>query len=121
MGGRGSGGGGGSRGGDRSASSAKMPTLSGSPKQVSWANDIRRNALASLDANVRNAEKNRSLGIKPDGLHPSVKSAKEVRSTVVKAFQSQTSAKSFIDSRGSFTQKAFNDAAIALDARMKRR
>lgn len=121
MGGRGSGGGGGSRGGARSASSAKMPTLSGSSKQVSWANDIRSNALESLDANVRNAEKNRSLGIKPDGLHPSVESAKEVRSAVVRSFQGQTSAKSFIDSRGNLTQRAFNEAAIALDVRMKRR
>lgn len=121
MGGRGSGGGRGSRGGGGSAASAKMPTLSGSSKQVSWANDIRSNALSSLDANVRNAEKNRSLGIAPDGLHPSVESAKEIRSAIVKAFQSQTSAKSFIDSRGNFTQKAFNNAAIDLDVMKKRR
>lgn len=42
MGGRGSSGGGG-------GGSAKLPALSGSPKQIAWAEDIRREAFRTLD------------------------------------------------------------------------
>lgn len=118
MGGRGGSGGG---GGSGSAVSAKMPALSGSEKQVSWANDIRSSALLTADANVRNAEKNRSLGISVDYLNPSVESTKEVRSAVVKAFQGQTSAKSIIESRSNFSQRSLVNMAAEIDRQKGRR
>lgn len=116
MGGRG--GSGGSGGG---SAYSKMPELSGSEKQVSWAKDIRGSALSAADANVRNAEKFKALGGKPDPYNTSVESAKEVRSFLIKAFQGETSAKAIIDRRDRFSQNSLVRLALELDAQKRRK
>lgn len=113
MGGRGSGGG----GGFASAVSAKMPTLQGSEKQVSWAQEIRAQALEALDAHVRNAS---GKYYRPGFSNPTLEAFQEVRKTVVSQFQQQTSAKSFIENRNSFNFDRFKKMALALDQRKKK-
>lgn len=115
------GGRGGSGGGGESAVSAKMPALTGSEKQVSWATDIRESALLAADANVRNAQRHKRNGGDPDEYNPSVESAKEVRSAMIKSFQGQTSAKAFIDNRVNFTQRQLVQRAVAIDYQKGRR
>lgn len=117
MGGRGSGGG----GGGSSASSSKMPALQGSEKQVRWANDIRSVAIKAADANVRNAERSKSLGLETSYNNPSVESTKKVRGMVVSAFKEQTSAKAIIDSRDRFSQSQLVKMAAELDRQKGRK
>lgn len=120
MGGRGSNSGGGGGGGG-SAMSASMPTLSGSEKQVAWAEDIRSGALKSVDTLVANAKEG------PNGLHAitanyttgekvSVAAAKTVRAEVVETLQNVTSAKMLIDNRSRFSFNAIENM-MALEQR----
>ena len=112
MGGRGSSSGGGGGGG--SAASAKMPKLSGSPKQIAWADEIRSSALANTDLLVKRA------GEGPNGLNAitanmvtgekvSKKSAETVRAEVVDTFQATTSASAIINARNQFTYSAIEN------------
>lgn len=116
MGGRGSSGS--SGGGSGSASSAKMPALTGSEKQIAWANEIRAGFLNAADANVRNAQRDRSLGTAVKGYEGtaiSVEAAKQVRKDAVKMMQGVTSAKQIIENRGRLTQDFLTRAGNAWD------
>lgn len=97
MGGRGSSGG--------SGGSVRMPTLTGSEKQVSWATDIRDTALSNADLIVRNAERGRQIGIStgPTGRNISVEAARTVRAEVRETLASTTSASTLIDNRSNLT------------------
>lgn len=122
MGGRGSLGGGGSSGGSKgsggSALSAKMPQLTGSQKQVSWAETIRHDALASADYLVKDARSKFGLSM-PAGGRVSVESAEEVRRDIVNAFQQVSSASAIIDRRFAFSYLTIKKAMFA--AEMQRR
>lgn len=124
MGGRGSGSGksGGGGGGGVSytaAQEAKMPELSGSPKQVSWAEDIRRGALAQADHLVEDAARGqdgewwRMSASESDAV--SLQSAKETRTQVINAYQNMTSAKAIIDNRANLSANAVLRTAKAVD------
>lgn len=107
MGGRGSSGGGGS---------ARMPSLTGSARQVSWASDIRETALSSVEAIVRNAERGERSGLGyngPNGFPITLKAAKTVRTEVREAFSQMTSASTIINSRNELTQSRFERMAEA--------
>lgn len=122
MGGRGSSGG--------SGGSVRMPTLTGSEKQVSWATDIRDTALSNADLIVRNAERGRQIGIStgPTGRNISVEAARTVRAEVRETLASTTSASTLINNRSNLT---FNSLArlaeeetatgMVSDARRRRR
>ena len=120
MGGRGGSRGSGSGGGGSSAVNAKMPELSGSEKQVSWAQSIRENALENADLLVKNAKK---LGLNPSAVTASVEGAEAARKVVINSFQSETKASVIIDRRRSTTYQAIEKIALAYDAqkRSKRR
>lgn len=96
MGGRGSSGGSGGSGG-----SVRMPTLTGSEKQVSWATDIRDTALSNADLIVKNAERGRQIGIStgPTGRNISVEAARTVRAEVRDTLAATTSASTLINNR----------------------
>lgn len=102
MGGRGSSGG--------SGGSVRMPTLTGSEKQVSWATDIRDTALSNADLIVKNAERGRQIGIStgPTGRNISVEAARTVRAEVRETLASTTSASTLINNRSNLT---FNSLA----------
>ena len=107
MGGRGSSGGGGS---------ARMPSLTGSARQVSWASDIRDTALSSVEAIVRNAERGERSGLGyngPNGFPITLKAARTVRTEVREAFSQMTSASTIINSRNELTQSRFERMAEA--------
>lgn len=93
MGGRGSSGG--ASGG--AAANQKMPELTGSAKQIKWAKDIRSSLLGAADLLVRNAQRNRELGISPSFNSPSVTAARVVRSDVIKTFKNVTDASVIIN------------------------
>ena len=82
-----------------------LPELSGSEKQIKWANDIRESLLLAADANVRNAERNVELMISPSTTNiPSVAGAEWARETAVKELMSVTKASDIIDARDRLTQ-----------------
>jgi len=84
MGGRAGGGASGGMGSRSRGGASSWPTLTGSEKQVSWANDIRSGAQKALDF------------IKPYATNPQ---AKAVVAGWEKKMQGMTSAKQWIDSR----------------------
>lgn len=84
MGGRAGGGASGGMGSRARGGASSWPALSGSEKQVSWANDIRSGAQKALDY------------IKPYATNPQ---AKAVVAGWEKKMQGMTSAKQWIDSR----------------------
>lgn len=92
MGGRGTAGGVGG-----AAANQKMPELTGSAKQIKWAQDIRSSLLGAADLLVRNAQRNRELGISPSFNSPSVTAAGVVRSDVIKTFKNVTDASVIIN------------------------
>lgn len=119
MGGRGSSGGGGKgRGGGGSALSAKMPSLTGSAKQVSWAEDIRHDALANMDNLVKSAKDDFGISM-PAGGRVSGKVADWARNDLVGTLQHITSASKIIDARRGLTFDAMRrrmiDAQLAVN------
>lgn len=117
MGGRG----GGSGLGSNTAAGAKMPELTGSEKQVQWAKSLRDNFMQAADANVRNAMRNKALGLQSGTNIPSVEGAKKVRKDIVSTFQKITSASQIIDKRGMMTQNFLEKAGIQWDRENKRK
>lgn len=111
MGGRGSSGGsgGGGGGGNSLAVNAKMPELSGSAKQIKWAENIRSSALSDADRLVNSydvmskraapGDKNFAL----DTLKYTTKDAKVIRSEVINTLSGLSSASAIIDNRGALT------------------
>ena len=118
MGGRGSSGGGGGIGGV-SAVNEKMPALTGSEKQVKWADDIRYSMLLAADAVVRNAQRNKSLGIKPSMYYPSLEGAIFARKDVVSTLKTVTNASKIIDARKSLTQHYIEKIGIEYDKKKR--
>lgn len=117
----GSGGGGGGGGGTNytAAQEAKMPSLSGSEKQVSWANDIRNRVLSAADHLVEDAARGekgefwRMAKSSADAV--SLKSAEKARADVVNALQNVKSAKQIIDNRQSLTKDSVVKIAKSID------
>jgi hypothetical protein len=94
--GRGSAGGGGGGGG------AKMPSLTGSEKQVAWAETIRSNAIQNAANIVKDAS--REFGTTdPNGTPITVKAAKVVQSEVTDTLKGITQASTIINNRNSFS------------------
>lgn len=105
MGGRGSSSGG---GGGGSALSAKMPSLSGSPKQISWAESIRHDALANVDLLVERARDTSAstlngIALPGNGGYVRPAAAQKVKEYIVNGFQNITSASRIIDYRRDFS------------------
>lgn len=111
-------GGGGGRGNFKAAN-AKMPELTGSEKQVSWAEDIRRTALNSID-NFMTSAKDRTLSY-GTGDHISVDTVKQVKSDLVSSLQRVTSAKLLIDNRLVFSETRIRDQIFALENERRRK
>lgn len=125
MGGRGSGG---SRGGGGSgnAVSAKMPELVGSPKQIAWAEDIRRQALSDVDRLRTNYElmKKRAPDDKKfaeDTLGYNLKDVSAVQEFVIETLRKVTSAKQFIDGRERMTGRVIEKMAREIHQKAKRK
>lgn len=133
MGGRGSNSGGGGGG----SGSVKMPELSGSEKQVAWAESIRGNAIKAADDYVSYREKaansgpNSSSGKSSPQLKDSLyyseatpQSTREAATQFKETLSTVTSASKIIDRRSYLSQSSVTDAiktqAIQID-RQKRR
>lgn len=110
MGGRGSSGGGGGGGGGK-AVNAKMPDLKGSPKQVSWAESIRHDALANMDSLVKSAKSEFGLDM-PAGGRVSAKVADWAKKDMISSLQNITSASQIIDARRGLTYDAIRRRMI---------
>lgn len=112
MGGRGSSGGGGGGGG-----SGKLPDLTGSAKQVAWAESIRQGAFSAVDNLGKNYNSMQSRAPKSDKtfavdtLGYTLKDVAVVRSEVRDAFSSVTSASKIIDTRAEFSQRRMEELA----------
>lgn len=81
----------------------KLPKLSGSEKQVSWAENIRRTALTNAGLIVEDASKSTGLFGGGAGVRISVKSAKVAQNEIVEVFKNVTSASRIIDNRASLS------------------
>lgn len=114
MGGRGSSGTG---GGGGKAVNAKMPELTGSAKQVAWAESIRHDALSAVDrlsSNYRSMQARAPASDKnfaEDTLGYNLKDAASIRMQVVSNFQNITSASQIIDLRRNFNGRNFEELA----------
>ena len=84
-------------------SNIKLPQLSGSEKQVSWAENIRRTALTNAGLIVEDASKSTGLFGGGSGVRISVKSAKVAQNEIVEVFKNVTSASKIIDNRASLS------------------
>lgn len=119
MGGRGSNSGGGGGGGG-SAVSASMPTLTGSAKQIAWAENIRENALETADkiVAVSDGTFNDGKGIMARQVpgeqttYVTKSAARTVRAEVVDTFQGITSASTIIDNRARLSPNKIIDMAV---------
>lgn len=126
MGGRGSSGGTSGGGGGGRAVDAKMPELTGSAKQVSWAESIRHDALSAVDGLTNNYKRIQSQAkqgdntLAEDTLGYNLKDVASIRSQVVSNFQNITSASKIIDLRRNFTSKNFEELARSENKRKKK-
>lgn len=120
MGGRGSSGGGSGGGIGGRAVNARMPKLTGSEKQVSWAENIRHTALANIDSLVSQASDEFGLSF-PGGGRVSSIAAKQVKSDIVNVFQQISSASAIIDKRGAFSMNQIRDAMYAAEANNRKK
>lgn len=118
MGGRGSSGVTGSRG-SKNAVDQKMPDLTGSEKQVRWANEIRQNMLSYADANVRNAKQNEKINLRASYI-ATVDATEWVRNYLVNELKTITSASKIIDKRDKITQSYLEKLAIEYERRKKK-
>lgn len=116
MGGRGSSGG----GGGGKAVNAKMPELTGSAKQVSWAESIRSDALANIDRLVERTSSTLNGISFPGGGYVSTQAANAVKSYVVGGFQKLSSASKIIDNRGDFAYRSLERAMINAESQKRR-
>lgn len=133
MGGRGSSGGGGGGGGG----TPKLQELTGSEKQVAWANDIRQGAFNQLDAMDANYDRLRSVAQQEVGAKrgPKVEAAAESlagynksdvqagREALIKAFNSPQakSASAVIDKRNDFSPRSVSQAVRSRAEQRKRK
>lgn len=118
MGGRGSSGGGGGGGGGK-AVNAKMPELSGSAKQVAWAESIRHDALSNVDSLVSSATGEFGISF-PGGGRVSAQAANAVRDYVVQGFQHVSSASTIINNRADFSYRSMERAMITAESQKRR-
>lgn len=107
--------------GESLAINAKMPQLTGSDKQIKWANDIRESALKNADHLVKNAEASKNLGMQPDSVTPSVEGSKFARRELVERLQKVTSAPQIINARNGITYESIKEVALYDDKRNNRR
>ena len=118
MGGRGSSSKGGGGGG--SAQNAPMPELTGSEKQIAWAENIRQNALVTADniVDVSDGTFNDGKGIMARQVpgepttYVTKQAARTVRADVVDTFQGITSASTIIDNRAKLSPNKIIGMAI---------
>lgn len=115
MGGRGSSGTG---GGGGKAVNAKMPELTGSAKQVEWAESIRHDALSAVDRLFNNYNRindqvkhRKGDTLAEDTLGYTLKDAAVIKSQVVSEFQKITSASTIINLRRNFNGRNFEELA----------
>lgn len=115
----------GGRGGSSSRSGgggrASLPTLSGSERQIKWANDIRDEALTSASFIVRDAGS--KLGLYAPNSVPavSVSAAKEMRKQLIEGLSKVTSASKIIDNRNSLSYDSLLRIAGSLQNRKNKR
>lgn len=81
-----------------------LPSLSGSEKQVSWANDIRRNAIGYL-RDIQKRIKSGDQSYDDFGARLTQRGFNRVNAEMKSTFSEETSAKYFIDNRSFFTAK----------------
>lgn len=80
-------------------SARNLPELSGSEKQVKWANDIRNSALDTIEANIKN-QRDYLRRFKNDfDAQVKLDLYEGARETYLKKLRSVTSAKEIIDNR----------------------
>lgn len=99
MGGRGSSGGGSGGGGGNWS----KPSLTGSEKQVKWANDIIDGAIESTRAMDRNVDRFAANGLGASYLGYTKQDVSSVRSFLQNGFSQVTKASAIIDERRKFT------------------
>lgn len=109
MGGRGGSSGFGNGGsGKRSSSlldSSKMPELTGTEKQVKYANDIRTQAIEAINIAINHYEEKLRSNPKIQIFQDNVKAAHEIRKTMETVFNQLSSASKIIDGRNIFSKR----------------
>lgn len=118
-GGRGGSSGGKGGGGGGKAVNAKMPELSGSARQVSWAEQIRHDALANVDSLVSSVNDEFGMSF-PGGGRVSSQAANQVKDYIVQGFQNLTSASRIIDNRAQFSFDSLRRAMVTAESQRRR-
>ena len=103
------------------ASTAYMPDLQGTPRQVEWAQTIRESALKSLDLAVNRSE-DKIFGLNSiGGMKVEPASMKQARVDFVRTLQRMTSAGRIIDNRSAFEFNSMVSAALRFQTQQKRK
>lgn len=102
-----------------------LPELTGSEKQVKWANEIRDNALYSVNSVLERYESNIKNGMKrTDDVNEQIKAYEEIKKAITDTFMSVNEAKVIIDKRETFhpsrIHKIAGDTARARLAKKKK-
>ena len=90
-----------------------MTNLTGSEKQINWANDIISDAIGTMDANIARWEQQQANGIHV--FDKQIVAAKELKVKVVATIEATKTAKAIIDNRdkldGSYIMQIVNKMA----------
>lgn len=113
MGGRGSSGG----RDDFGVSSAKRPNLSGTEKQVEWANDLRNQFISEWASEIRT---NHRLISALDGKREADRVSAETASAVKMIVSNRDTAKSWIDDRGHLSPGIDDTVSVVIDMQQRR-
>lgn len=101
-----------------------MPELSGSVKQISWAENIRSNAIAGANDALREADA-ADRGASTRLSYPTTESVIEARNEFLSVLRQQTSAAGWIDNRARFgrnhVESLIINRATAIDNQKNKR
>lgn len=106
------GGRGGSSGLSPKGGSVKFPELQGSEKQVKWANQIREDAMDTINSQIqRHKDMIPQRPYDKDYLEASLESYKEIKKAISDTFSSVKEASKIIDNRSKFSPSRIQDIA----------
>lgn len=113
-----------SSGNDRSGmiKTSDMPQLTGSEKQIKWAEQIRQGAISTVNDNIQLAiKRNNETGNKTDVYKDTIKAYNHIGKQLGEELKKIKSASVLIDRREAFSGKRINDLAQKLEEAYKKK
>lgn len=99
---------------------SSMPKLSGSEKQVKWAEQIRNNAINSVNSNIKLANE-RYEKYKTDSYLDTANAYKQIANQLDSTLNNITSASILIDKRNTFSPNRIDKLASDIEEEIRRK